>query len=125
PQIFNASGAPIAVSAIGNPYLFSGHRYDPETGFYEFRTRYLDPRAGRFTTRDVIGIWGDSGNFGNGYAYVGNNPWSLSDPLGLLDALAFAKGVGAGIPEGAWSFVEGIGTMLWNLVLHPIDTVNG
>ncbi|MFO0974206.1 MAG: RHS repeat-associated core domain-containing protein [Phycisphaerae bacterium] len=70
-------------SAIGNPYLFTGREYDPETGWYNFRTRYLDPRAGRFTTRDVIGLWGDAGNLGNAYAYVGNNPATYSDPFGL------------------------------------------
>jgi RHS repeat-associated protein len=48
-----------------------------------YRTRYLDPKVGRFTTRDTIGIWGDPANLGNGYAYVGNNPWSETDPLRL------------------------------------------
>ncbi len=69
-------------SAVGNPYLFTGRRYDPETAWYHYRTRYLDPTAGRFTTRDTIGIWGDSTNLGNGYAYVANNPLSLLDPMG-------------------------------------------
>jgi hypothetical protein len=27
---------------------------------YWYRTRYLDPIAGRFTTRDTIGIWGET-----------------------------------------------------------------
>ncbi len=45
--------------AVGNPYLFTGRRYDAETGWFYYRTRYLDPTAGRFTTRDTIGIWGD------------------------------------------------------------------
>ena len=38
--------------------------------------------AGRFTTRDTIGIWGDDDNLGNGYAYVGNNSASAMDPGG-------------------------------------------
>lgn len=69
-------------SSIGNPYLFQGRRHDPETGWYYFRTRYLDPIGGRFTTRDTIGIWGDDHNIGNGYAYVGNEPTNHLDPLG-------------------------------------------
>ena len=68
---------------IGNPYLFTGRRYDPETAWYYYRTRYLNSVAGRFTTRDIIGIWGDFLNFGNSYSYVGNNPSSLLDPSGL------------------------------------------
>ena len=71
-------------SSIGNPYLFTGRRYDLETGWYYYRTRYLDPLGGRFTTRDSIGIWGDIRNLGNGYNYVGNNPFTWRDPFGLL-----------------------------------------
>jgi hypothetical protein len=43
----------------------------------------MDPNAGRFTTRDTIGIWGDPAEFGNGYSFVGNSPLSWLDPLGL------------------------------------------
>jgi RHS repeat-associated protein len=70
-------------SAVGNTLMFNGRPYDPETGLYYYRTRYLDPRTGRFTTRDTIGIWGDPANMGNGYAYVGNNPWTMVDPYGM------------------------------------------
>lgn len=72
-----------STSLISNPFLFNGRRYDVETGWYDYRTRYLDPRAGRFTTRDSIGIWGDLISKGNGFTYVGNNPGSSLDPLGL------------------------------------------
>jgi RHS repeat-associated protein len=85
PHFYNASGTEITQSAIDNPYLFNGRRYDPETGFYYYRTRYLDPQTARFTTRDTIGIWGDASNLGNGYTYVGNNPYTKVDPYGLDD----------------------------------------
>jgi RHS repeat-associated protein len=82
PEFMNGSGIPISQSAIHSPYLFTGREYDPETGWYYYRTRYLEPVAGRFTTRDTIGIWGDAANLGNGYAYAANNPWSFVDPMG-------------------------------------------
>ena len=56
---YDAFGLPTNLSYIGNPYLFNGREYDTESGFYNYRTRYLDPLVGRFTTRDTIGIWGD------------------------------------------------------------------
>jgi RHS repeat-associated protein len=82
PSFFDGSGSPLAGSVIGNTTLFTGRRYDLETGLYYYRTRYLDPLAGRFTTRDTIGIWGDEGNVGNGYTYVGSDPFSAVDAMG-------------------------------------------
>ncbi|MBI4603690.1 MAG: RHS repeat-associated core domain-containing protein, partial [Planctomycetes bacterium] len=73
---------PGGASPAGNPYLFTGRRYDPETGLYFYRTRYYDPALGRFISRDTIGIWGDEANLGNGYAYAGNNPITRVDPEG-------------------------------------------
>jgi len=81
-----SDGTPRTSAPIANPYLFTGRRYDPESGWYNYRTRYLDPIVGRFTTRDVIGIWGDRAEFGSGYSFVGNNPSSWLDPLGLAPA---------------------------------------
>ena len=83
PRILAPDGTPRAGSLIGNPYMFTGRRFDGETGWYYSRTRYLDPVSGRFTTRDTIGIWADAGNLGNGYAYVGHNPASMIDPTGM------------------------------------------
>ncbi len=86
PSFFAALGTPLAQSAAGNPCLFTGRRFDPETGWYYYRTRYLDPRAGRFVTHDMIGAWGDPGNLGNTFTYVGNHPASSVDPMGLFDS---------------------------------------
>jgi len=83
PMFSDGAGLPLAESAIGNPYLFTGRRYDGETGLYYFRARYLDPVIGRFISRDPLGPWGDPANAGNGLAYVGNNPWTHTDPMGL------------------------------------------
>jgi RHS repeat-associated protein len=83
PEFFDASGTPIPASAIANPYLFTGREYDAETGWYYYRTRYLDPVAGRFTVRDTIGIWGDQANIGNASGYVANSTYSTVDPFGL------------------------------------------
>ncbi len=86
PEFRSPGDAPMPHSNIANAWLFTGRRYDAETGLYYFRLRYLDPTTGRFTTRDPIGVWTDPRNLGNGYAYVGGNPWSRLDPYGLQDA---------------------------------------
>lgn len=82
PLFFDSSGISVAESTIGNPYLFTGRRFDLESGWYYYRSRYLDPVAGRFTTRDSMTIWYDMLNLGNGYAYVHNAPFSWVDPTG-------------------------------------------
>lgn len=72
-----------SVSTVDNEFLFNGRRLDLETGYYYYRTRYLDPVLGRFTTRDSIGVWGDPNNLGNAYSFVGGNPWRYVDPMGM------------------------------------------
>ncbi len=67
-------------------YLYTGRRFDSESGLYYYRTRYLDSKTGRFQGRDIIGIWGDPHNYGNGQTYVGCNPTSHNDPFGLGEA---------------------------------------
>jgi RHS repeat-associated protein len=81
-SIFDSAGNAMRKSSVDNPYLFTGQRYDSETGFYYYRARFLDPRVGRFTTRDPIGMWEDAGNLGNAYTYARNNPPTFVDPKG-------------------------------------------
>jgi RHS repeat-associated protein len=45
-------------SAAGNPYPFTGQRYDAETGLYYCKARYYDPYYGVFLSRDPLGALG-------------------------------------------------------------------
>jgi len=75
-------------SATDNPYLWTGRRYDQETGLYYFRNRYYSPGIGRFLTEDPLGVWADIAHFGNPYAYAGNSPTNFFDPFGLQTGVA-------------------------------------
>ena len=79
PDTGTALGTPIAVSALGNPYTYTGRRLDDETENYHYRSRYYQAPLGRFLGRDRI-LYGDGYNM---YAYVGGGPLDGLDPSGL------------------------------------------
>jgi RHS repeat-associated protein len=66
-------------SAVGNPWMYTGRRFDEETGLFNHRARSYDARAGRFLQVDPlrysIGL--------NPYEYCRSRPTGLSDPTGL------------------------------------------
>nr|WP_319397160.1 RHS repeat-associated core domain-containing protein [uncultured Desulfobacter sp.] len=82
---YNIFGQPNGTSYFGNPYLYTGREYDPETGLYYYRARYYNPTFGRFMQTDPIG-YGDGMNL---YAFVQNNPLVLIDPFGLCAQKGF------------------------------------
>jgi RHS repeat-associated protein len=122
PTFLNAARTVIAATQITNATLFTGRRYDAETGLYYYRTRYLDPAAGRFITRDKIGIWGDKHALGNGYAYVANAPLTATDPMGLV----YNKGQALPVEDlgAAWCEERYQKCQLWHL-LHETTSTKG
>lgn len=61
-----------------NPFLFTGRRYDTETGLYYYRARYYNPSIGCFLQTDPVGY--EAGM--NLYRYCRNNPGGYIDPSG-------------------------------------------
>ena len=60
--------------------MFTGRRFDSETGLYYYRARYYSPQLRRFIEPDPIGFAGGM----NLYAYVGNDPGNATDLYGLF-----------------------------------------
>jgi RHS repeat-associated protein len=69
--IYDSFGSVLDQSGtVENSYTYAGRELDSESGLYYFRTRYYDPRIGRFLRKDPVGLIAGV----NLYAFVGNNP---------------------------------------------------
>ena len=88
---YDVFGKPSNTSDVNNPYLFTGRRYDDETGLYYYRARYYDYATGRFLQTDPVGYTAGL----NLYTYCGNDPIDFVDPLGLylLDSDVYYSGL--------------------------------
>ena len=88
--LFDAYGTPTQISPdwstvetiTEDNHLFQGRQFLIDHAYYDFRARVLDPEVGMFLQRDPIGLWGDAANFGNAYAFLGNDPGNGFDPTG-------------------------------------------
>jgi RHS repeat-associated protein len=76
-------GEPISATgpmAKANPFRFSTKYHDNETDLVYYGYRYYSPTAGRWLSRDPIGVEGGA----NLYGFVGNDPVGGIDALGLF-----------------------------------------
>jgi len=70
-------------------FQYTGQRWLPELGLYDYKARMYAPALGRFLQTDPIGY----GSGPNIYAYVRGDPVNLSDPSGLDCAPAEPGGI--------------------------------
>jgi len=81
PTIRNAQGGIVSLSAVGNPFLFTGREWEAESATYSYRARQYDPERGRFLQRDPSGYVDGLGL----YLYCSAAPTTRVDPAGLDD----------------------------------------
>ena len=98
----------LAMADATNP-KFTGQQADQETGLDWFQVRQMSGAQGRFQSTDPGNAGADPGDpqTWNGYAYVGNNPLSYTDPSGMCETCIGAAtgnpiliGIGAVIDLG-------------------------
>jgi RHS repeat-associated protein len=80
PTILNVNLSPLATSAEGSRYTYTGREWDSHVSLYHYRARMYDSVAGRFCSKDPIGFAGSPWNV---YQYVQSKPLIAIDPSGL------------------------------------------
>jgi RHS repeat-associated protein len=63
---------------------YTGHVEDASTALNYMQQRYYDPSIGRFLSVDPVTVDTATGDNFNRYAYVGNNPYTYTDPDGRI-----------------------------------------
>jgi RHS repeat-associated protein len=81
-----------------NSLRWRGLVYDAETGLYQIRARYYDPKIRRFISEDPTGLGGGI----NQYTFALNDPVNNSDPSGR-EACRIEQGA-------EWSYTDEYGT---------------
>jgi RHS repeat-associated protein len=69
-----------STGSLTNRFQYTGREFDSETSLYFYRSRYYDPKAGRFISEDTIRFNGGI----NFYNYVQGNPTNYRDPSGEI-----------------------------------------
>lgn len=68
-----------------NEILYKGYVYDRESKLYYLKSRYYNPRIGRFISMDEVSYVNPKDINGlNLYAYCNNNPIMYYDPSGRI-----------------------------------------
>jgi RHS repeat-associated protein len=119
PKFYDAAGNLLPSSAVGNTTLFTGRRYESESGLYHYRARFYSPKLGRFLQPDPIGYAGGI----NIYAYCGNGPVNFADPWGLCAGEPGGPGGPynpfASLGSGGSGSSDPFGEQLWQPVFPP------
>lgn len=100
-----ATGLPTArleASAFGNPFAWTGQRYDAGVRLYHFLFRGYSPHLGRWLQRDPIGY---TEGF-NLYEYVTSSPLRWLDLLGLERVISIHSNVTGGDKTGGHAWIE-------------------
>ena len=93
------------LSDVDNVVLYTGHKYDAETGLYWACRRYYHPTLGRWSSRDP---YAEKERLLTLYVYVSSSPCAGLDPEGLFNWELF----GEGAKDFFWGAAELVGVGL-------------
>jgi RHS repeat-associated protein len=103
-------GSPYSPSGL-NALTYIGQIFDTSTGLYYFNSRFYNDGIQRFTTEDDLISIAVGGPGLNRYAYVQNNPETLTDPSGHLGGVPPHPSKGNTQSPGLTSFINAFNSL--------------
>jgi RHS repeat-associated protein len=95
-------------------FQYTGQKWLPSLGLYDYKARMYSPTLGRFLQTDPIG-YGDGLNW---YNYVGGDPVNFSDPTGLRCARGSSGG-------SSWTDADGTVNVVAHFMVCWADSDGG
>ncbi len=77
-----------------NHYRYTGEQFDPNSGFYYLRARYMNPTTGRFINRDPFGGFNNDPTSLHRYLYANASPVLYADPSGMFSVVEVTVDIG-------------------------------
>ena len=98
-----------------NSFLFTGERFDANTGFYHLRARFMDPSVGRFISMDEWAGMLTNPVTMHSYIYANANPVVFVDPTGYFSMLTKAMFTSALISGSIYAIINLVfqGVNIW------------
>ena len=137
--LYRPFGQAIELTGTTPDFGFTGQRFEPDLGIYDYGARFYDPVLARFLSPDPLVPSLANPQDLNRYSYVLNDPLAKVDPTGeystgvqgfygrffnYSDEAEHARGMAEGAGEAAVDAVTGVLTLVFNPVDKSVEIVD-
>jgi RHS repeat-associated protein len=115
---------PTELTASANRFAFTGHIFDTETGLYDAKARYFDPKLGRFLTQDSFLGDIDEPPSLHRYLYANANPTTLVDPTGHIARQMLDESINRSTDQSSNWFTAGAKAFFKEASYQTLDVIS-
>ena len=115
---------PTELTASRNRFAFTGHIFDDETGLYNAKARYFDPKLGRFLTQDSYLGQIDEPPSLHRYLYAQDNPTVYIDPTGHIARQMLDESINKSTDQSSNWFTAGAKAFFKEAGYQTLDVIS-